>query len=374
LKYFTIISLNYIIKGYLLLVHICCAVDSHYFLEKIQEEYPNEELVGYFYDPNIHPYSEYRLRYLDVEYSCKKLGIKLIEGAYNLEEWLKKVKGMEHLPEKGDRCTVCYDDRLETTVKKAQELGHDKFTSTLLISPKKSQEKLEKIGGYLQKETGVEFIFRDYRSGNGGQIQGEKVKENSLYRQNYCGCLFGLSAQREAQKKIMDEMFNPISNQILPESIEERLELYKKRNNLEDSGDQYKIIKQRFLNYRLLSGIVKVKKQIVPSYILCYSTIQRNRMEGRIEYEKDGINYLNRNEVKVLSLETFNTIANTSYKNVVELMYKPLSFEKELEIRNKITKNPFDLSAVIILDEIQNEKYEININAETYEDVKEEII
>jgi hypothetical protein len=55
-------------------------------------------------------------------------------------------------------------------------------------------------------------------------------------------------------------------------------------------------------------------------------------------------------------------------------MYKPLSFEKELEIRNKITKNPFDLSAVIILDEIQNEKYEININAETYEDVKEEII
>ena len=68
-----------------MLVHICCAVDSHYFLERIQEEFPNEELVGYFYDPNIHPYSEYRLRYLDVEYSCQKLGIKLIEGAYNLD-------------------------------------------------------------------------------------------------------------------------------------------------------------------------------------------------------------------------------------------------------------------------------------------------
>lgn len=84
-------------KGlYILLVHICCAVDSHYFLEKIQEEYPDEKLIGYFYDPNIHPYSEYRLRYLDVEYSCNKLGIPLIEGSYNLEEWLKKVKGMEH--------------------------------------------------------------------------------------------------------------------------------------------------------------------------------------------------------------------------------------------------------------------------------------
>ncbi len=357
-----------------MLVHICCAVDSHYFLERIQEEYPNEELVGYFYDPNIHPYSEYRLRYLDVEYSCKKLGIKLIEGAYNLEEWLKKVKGMEHLPEKGDRCTVCYDDRLETTVKKAQELGHDKFTSTLLISPKKSQDKLEKIGGYLQENTGVEFIFRDYRSGSGGQIQGEKVKENSLYRQNYCGCLFGLSAQREQQKKIMDEMFNPISNQIMPESIEERLELYKKRNTLEDSGEKYKIIKQRFLNYRLLSGIVKIKKQIIPSYILCYSTIQRNSMNGRIDYEKEGINYLNRNEVKVLDINTFNTIANTSYKDVNELMYMPPKFYEELEIRNKITNNPFDLSAVIVLNEVIDEKYEITIDGKTYEDVKEEII
>ena len=357
-----------------MLVHICCAVDSHYFLEKIQEEFPNEELVGYFYDPNIHPYSEYRLRYLDVEYSCKKLGIPLLEGAYNLEEWLKKVKGMEHLPEKGDRCTVCYDDRLDVSVQKAIELGHDKFTTSLLISPKKSQEKLEIIGKKLTIQTGVEFIFRDYRSGNGGQVQGERVKENSLYRQNYCGCLFGLTAQREAQKKIMDEMFNPISNQILPESIEERLELYQRRNDLEESGEKYKLIKQRFLNYRLLSGKVIVAKKVVPSYIICYSTINRNNTNGRIEYEKDGINYLNRDEVKIIDINTFNRFALSSYKDVKELMYNPPNFYKELEIRNKIIKNPYDLSALIVIDEIQNEKYEIEINSETYEDIKEEII
>ncbi|MDY0051211.1 MAG: epoxyqueuosine reductase QueH [Aliarcobacter sp.] len=357
-----------------MLVHICCAVDSHYFLERIQEEFPEEKLVGYFYDPNIHPYSEYRLRYLDVEYSCKKLGIPLIEGAYNLEEWLKKVKGMEHMPEKGDRCTVCYDDRLDTTVQKAQELGHDKFTTTLLISPKKSQEKLEIIGNNLSSLTGLEFIYRDYKAGNGAEIQGQKVKENSLYRQNYCGCLFGLSAQREAQDKIMDEMFNPISNQILPESIEERLELYKRRNELEEEGANYKIIKQRFLNYRLMSAKVIVAKQIVPSYILCYSTINRNKTNGRIEYKKDGINYLNRDEVKIIDITTFNLFADTSYKNVKELMYNPLSFQKELETRNLILKNPYDLSAIIVLDEIKNEKYEIEINAETYEDIKEEII
>lgn len=357
-----------------MLVHICCAVDSHYFLEKIQEEYPDEKLIGYFYDPNIHPYSEYRLRYLDVEYSCNKLGIPLIEGPYNLEEWLKKVKGMEHLPEKGDRCTVCYDDRLDNSVQKAIELGHDKFTTTLLISPKKSQEKLEIIGNNLFKKTGVEFIFRDYRSGNGAELQGLRVKENSLYRQNYCGCLFGLTSQREAQKKIMDEMFNPISNQIMPESIEQRLELYKKRNTLEEEGKEYRIIKQRFLNYRLLSAKVLVNKEVIPSYIFAYSTINRNQTNGKIEFAKDGINYLNRDEVKIITLEIFNKLSNTNYKNTKELIFNPLSFEDEMNLRNKILKNPYDLSALIVLDGISDSKYEIFINSETYEDIKEEII
>ncbi|RBQ30074.1 epoxyqueuosine reductase QueH [Aliarcobacter vitoriensis] len=357
-----------------MLVHICCAVDSHYFLEKIQEDYPNEKLVGYFYDPNIHPYSEYRLRYLDVEYSCKKLGIPLIEGSYNLEEWLKKVKGMEHLPEKGDRCTVCYDDRLDVSVQKAMELGHDKFTTSLLISPKKSQEKLAIIGENLTKKTGVEFIFKDYRSGNGGQIQGEKVKENSLYRQNYCGCLFGLTAQREAQKKIMDEMFNPISNQILPESIEERLELYKLRNKLEDEKKEYKIIKKRFLNYRLLNAKVSIQKKIIPSYFFAYSTLNKKSSNGRIEYQKDGIFYFNRDEIKFINIETFNNLAKTSYKNVKELLYNPIDFYDEINLRNEILKNPYDLSSLIVLDEIIDEKYEIEINSVTYEDIKEEII
>lgn len=357
-----------------MLVHICCAVDSHYFLMKLQEEYPKEKLVGFFYDPNIHPYNEYRLRYHDVEYSCKKLGIELLEGPYNLEEWLKKVKGLENEPEKGDRCTVCFDDRLEVSVKKAIELGHDKFTSSLLISPKKSQDKLEKIGKELQEKYNCEFIFRDYRSGSGTQVQGEVVKENSLYRQNYCGCIFGLNAQREQQKKIMDEMFSPISNQILPESIESRLEIYKKRDELEEKEIPFKIIKQKFLNYRLLSGMTKIDKKIVPSYILCYSTLSHKKTNGRIFYEKDEIHYLNREEVKILSLDIFNEMGNSSYKCVKDLMFNPPTFESELNIRDKITKNPYGLSAIIIVDEVIDGKYDIEIDAVTYDDVKEVII
>jgi predicted adenine nucleotide alpha hydrolase (AANH) superfamily ATPase len=357
-----------------MLVHICCSVDSHYFLERLQEDFPDEKLVGFFYDPNIHPYNEYLLRFKDVEYSCKKLGIELIEGPYNIEEWLKKVKGLENEPEKGDRCTVCFDDRLETSVKKAIELGHDKFTTTLLISPKKSQEKLEIIGSDLEKKYNIQWIFKDYRSGKGTEEQAKVVKENSFYRQNYCGCLFGLSAQREQQNKIMDEMFSPLSGQSLPQSIEYRLELFSNRTNLDETNIPYRIVKQRFLNYRILNAKVKVDGEIVPSYFLCYSTINNGKTKGKVAFEKAEIHYLNKDEVKLLTIDTFNDFTQSHYKDVKDLMYHPLTFEAELKVRSEITQNPYGLSAIVILDNISESKYEFILDAKTYEDVKEVII
>ncbi|MEA1915184.1 MAG: epoxyqueuosine reductase QueH [Campylobacterota bacterium] len=357
-----------------MLVHICCSVDSHYFLQKLQEDYPNETFVGFFYDPNIQPYSEYALRFLDVQYSCEKLGIELLEGEYDFEGWLKLVKGLEQEPEKGDRCTVCFDNRLRVTAQKALELGEKSFTTTLLISPKKSQDKLETIGQELQKEFGLQWIFKDYRTGNGTQLQGEIVKENSLYRQNYCGCLFGLMPQREYQDKLMDEMISPIGGQILSESIEERLALYHLRNEYEKNGKSYKVIKQRFLNYRLLSAWVKVAKVVIPSYILNYSTLQNGKTNGRIEYTQDGVSHLNRNEVKIVSLKHVNKRLNTSYKNVLELIFNPLSMEDESTLRLSISKNGHDLSTIVILDKIVDAKYELQIDAKIYEDVKEVLI
>ncbi|MEA2018388.1 MAG: epoxyqueuosine reductase QueH [Campylobacterota bacterium] len=354
-----------------MLVHICCSVDSHYFLQKIQEEYPNETLVGFFYDPNIHPYSEYKLRLEDVKYSCDKLGIKLIEGEYDLETWLKLTKGLEQEPEKGDRCTVCFDRRLEVSIKKAIELGHNKFTTTLLISPKKSQEKLQIIGDDLSKKYNCEFIFKDYRSGNGVEIQGKEVKEHNLYRQNYCGCLYGLNTQRDTQDKLADELMLPIGQQIQPESIEERLKLYKKRNELENCD----IVKQRFLNYRILSGKVTVDKIIIPSYFICYSTLKNNKTQGRIEKIINNIGYLNRDEVKIITLEYFNTLSSRNYKNTMELIYNPLKFEEELKIREILTNNGFyDLSTILVLDEIPSNKINIQSDSRVFEDVKEVII
>ncbi len=357
-----------------MLVHICCSVDSHFFLQQLQKDYPNEELIGFFYDPNIHPYSEYKLRLLDVKYSCEKLGIQLIEGDWDLDNWIKTVKGLENEPEKGDRCTVCFDKRLTVTAQKTLELKHTSFTTTLLISPLKSQEKLKIIGNELASKYNLEFIFKDYRSGQGMHLQAQEVKENNIYRQNYCGCMFALNAQREEQHKLCNELISPISKQILPQSIESRTQLYELRNILELTGLEYQVIKERFLNYRLLSAKVVVNKQTISSYFIAYSTIKSKKAQGKVVYEKDGINYLNKNEVKIINLNTFNNLANQTYTSVKKLISNPLAFEDEVKFRNKLLHDPHDLSCLIILDTIPDEKINIFCDGNIFEDVKERIL
>jgi len=124
----------------------------------------------------------------------------------------------------------------------------------------------------------------------------------------------------------------------------------------------------------LIKGLTKIDKKIIPSYFLCYSTLNRKSMNGRIEYEKDEIAYLNRDEVKVLSLKSFNEIGNSTYQTVKDLMFNPPTFESELNIRNKVTNNPYGLSTILVVDELIDGKYEIELNALIYEDVKEVII
>jgi predicted adenine nucleotide alpha hydrolase (AANH) superfamily ATPase len=343
-------------------------------MEKLQQEFPDEKLVGFFYDPNIHPYSEYQLRLLDVERSCKKLGIELIEGEYDYERWMDAVRGLEKEPEKGARCEVCFDRRFEVSAHKAIELGEETMTTTLLVSPKKSQEQLIRSGEVFEASHGVKFIAFDYRKNNGTADQGRVSREQQLYRQDYCGCLFGLSMQRDQQHKLMDEMFSPISRQILPSSIEERLELYKKRMELEDQGIDYRIIKERFLNYRLLHASVKVGDSVIPSYPLFYSTINRTSTEGKIDFEIDGQFFLNREEVRFITLETFNTLTSFTYKNTKELIFNAPSIDTEMALRTQLSKNPFNTSAIIVVDTIPTEKISLLLETKTYEDTKEQLI
>ena len=358
-----------------MLVHICCSVDSHFFLEKLQVDYPDEKLTGFFYDPNIHPYSEYQLRLLDVQRSCKKLGIEVLEGEYDYENWLQAVRGLENEPEKGARCEVCFDKRFDVSAKKALELGEQKITTTLLVSPLKSQEQLKRVGDAFYEKHGVEFIAVDYRSGGGSQDQSRVTKEEQLYRQDYCGCIFGLTMQRDQQNKLMDEMFSPVSGLVLPASIEERIKMYKYRMQLEEENTQYKIIKQKFLNYRQFSfKVIKAKKETLPAYALSYSTLPRKKAQGRIEFEDKNIHYFNREEIKFVTLEYFNSLINFEYKNINELIFNPPSFTQELEIRTNLLSTHYDLTPIIVLSEIPDAKLNIELDAKTYEDVQEKII
>jgi predicted adenine nucleotide alpha hydrolase (AANH) superfamily ATPase len=357
-----------------MLVHICCAVDSHYFLQKLQKEYPNETLVGYFYDPNIHPYSEYKLRLLDVKRSCKMLGIKLLEGDYDTENWVKLVRGFEKEPEKGARCAICFDRRFEVTAKKASQLGEKTFTSTLLTSPKKSLKQLKHAGDDLGAKFGIEFVAPDYRKASGTQEQNILAKKDALYRQDYCGCLFGLTMQREQQQKLADELFSPISKQIQPESIEARIELYKKRWEYEDNAIGYKIVKERFLNWRQMHGLLKVKRVVVPAHFLPYSTLKSEYTRGKIDVNIGDLYYMNRDEVKFITLKVYNQLNKSSYKNIETLIYNSPLFEEEMKIRNCLIPNPYDLSIIIVVDEIPKQKIEILYKSHIYEDVKEVLL
>ncbi|MCF6340943.1 MAG: epoxyqueuosine reductase QueH [Sulfurimonas sp.] len=358
-----------------MLVHICCSVDSHFFLEKLQQEFPKEKLIGFFYDPNIHPHSEYQLRLLDVKRSCKKLGIELLEGDYDFEAWMQAVSGLENEPEKGNRCEVCFNKRFEVSAKKALELGENKITTTLLVSPLKSQEQLKRSGDIFYKKYGVEFIALNYRAGGGSQDQSRVTKEEQLYRQDYCGCIYGLTLQRKQQDRLMDEMFSPISNQTLPASIEERLNMYRYRNKLEDKDIKYKIIKQKFLNYRQFNfKLIKGKKEIIPAYALYYSILPRKKTQGRIDFEFKNIHYFNREEIKFVTLAFFNSTCKTKYKTINELIFNPLTIEKELVFRKNITNTEYDLSPIIIINTILDVKLTIELDTIFYEDVRENLI
>jgi len=355
-----------------MVVHLCCSVDAGYFLKRLKEEFKNEKLIGYFYDPNIHPYSEFKLRSLDTKRICEKLGVEFVEGEYDYLKWYEKTKGMENEPEKGMRCSVCFDLSLEKSAEFAKKLNDNKVTTSLLMSPMKSHDQLEKIGKVIKRKYGIEFVNIDFRKKGGTQKQQEFAKENQLYRQDYCGCIYGIWQQKQHQE-IIDELISPFPFQVLPSSIEEKLELYKKRIKLEESKKNYKIIKENFLNYRLLYSRVEVKKKPFKHYTLFYSFLDRPQ-RVRIEFINNNIAFANRAQIVFITPQKINEILNKNYNNVFELYKNPLSIKEELEIRKKIFQTEYNLSAVIVIDEFLEERFDIDINSKIYPDTKEILI
>ena len=166
-----------------LLMHTCCAPCSVYCIDTLRKE--GIEPTLYWYNPNIHPYMEYRnRREALVEYS-KLIDINVIfDDKYGLDEFCKNT-----IDKLNTRCIeYCYPVRLRKTFEYAKENGYDAVTTTLLYSIYQKHDIIIKICENLSKEYGIEFLYRDFREG--WQYGQEKAREIGIYMQKYCGCIF----------------------------------------------------------------------------------------------------------------------------------------------------------------------------------------
>lgn len=195
-----------------LLMHTCCAPCSVYCIDSLREE--GIEPVSYWYNPNIHPYVEYKTRRDTlIEYSKIANFELIINEEYGLREFCKNVIG-----DLGNRCVnYCYRVRLEATAKYAKENGYDAFTSTLFVSPYQKHEELKKLCEEISKKYDIEFLYRDFRVGF--RVGQAKARELGLYMQKYCGCIFSeesryLSHNQEMPKLPHGFEFLPVKHSI----------------------------------------------------------------------------------------------------------------------------------------------------------------
>ena len=183
-----------------LLLHACCAPCSSYVLEYLTQYF---DISILYYNPNISPYSEYEKRISELKRLTKEMPlsgrIDLIDGKYDPESFFDMTKGMEDLPEGGERCFKCYRLRMEEAAKVALNGGFDYFTTTLSISPHKNAEMINKIGQELETECGIKYLYADFKKRDGYKRSIQLSREYGLYRQDYCGCIYSKAAAEKRQ-------------------------------------------------------------------------------------------------------------------------------------------------------------------------------
>lgn len=176
------------------LLHTCCASCLLYPLGALRDE--GMEVVVFFYNPNIHPYQEFRKRLVCVKDYCNAQGIAAIYNEeYELESFLGAVLGKQ-VPE---RCSACYALRLNETARVAQEKELDAFSTTLLVSPYQHHEAIKAAGLAGAAAYGVEFVWRDWRPGY--RQAHEQGRHLGFYMQGYCGCIFSEEERYRPKKR-----------------------------------------------------------------------------------------------------------------------------------------------------------------------------
>ncbi|MGW8194641.1 MAG: epoxyqueuosine reductase QueH [Desulforhopalus sp.] len=165
-----------------LLLHACCGPCTIFPFEVLRDS--GVEVTAHFYNPNIHPFKEFRRRLSTFEDYGKEQNIPLlVDKTYGLKQFLRSVVYHEN-----KRCSLCYLMRLEKSVQVAKDLAFDCFSTTLLYSKYQRHDELKKLCKTLSRKYDIDFFYQDFREG--WQYGIDKSIESGMYRQPYCGCIY----------------------------------------------------------------------------------------------------------------------------------------------------------------------------------------
>lgn len=165
-----------------LLLHCCCGPCSIYPVESLREK--DIAVTGFFYNPNIHPFKEFRRRLVTAEEYSKRINMSIIiDKNYGLINFIRAVVNKEN-----ERCIYCYRERLQKTAMRAREGGFDAFSTTLLYSKYQKHEKIKQICEELSEQNSLSFHYEDFRIGWQRGI--DTSRDLKMYRQPYCGCIY----------------------------------------------------------------------------------------------------------------------------------------------------------------------------------------
>lgn len=174
-----------------LLLHSCCAPCAGELMEAFLESGINYTI--FFYNPNIHPEKEYLIRKEENIRFAEKHGVPFVDADYDTDNWFSRAKGMENSPERGERCTMCFDMRFERTALYAVEHGFSVMTSSLGISRWKDMNQINGSGARaVAPYEGLVYWDYNWRKGGGSQRMIEISKREQFYQQEYCGCVYSL--------------------------------------------------------------------------------------------------------------------------------------------------------------------------------------
>ena len=186
-------ELSKIKKPMKLLLHSCCAPCSSHVITYLTNYF---DITILYYNPNISPKEEYDKRKSEQIRLIKEISktnkIDIIDCDYDNDKYEELIKGHENAPERGSRCTICFNLRLEKTAKMAKELNYDYFCTTLTVSPYKNANLINEIGKKYEEKYGVKWLYSDFKKENGYKKSIELSKQYGLYRQDYCGCKYSV--------------------------------------------------------------------------------------------------------------------------------------------------------------------------------------